>query len=254
VWNPSQRSHGAYFLYPFTNYQGKRISYAPCCAMKYVDSSHVLPVKEGLLRFNSISVRNIETQEFVWDSIGLKPEIVVDPTLLVDVDFTGEEKMQQKPDYILAYILGTEIKGGHSAIISEIKNQYGDLPVYAIILSENKPQYFSWANKSYWAIGPAEWVMLFKNARYIYTDSYHGLLFALKYKKPFLSYYAEEARASRFIDLSIRYKLDTFIVNSVTDAIRKEAVKKFPNYIEITSLLSHDIKKSAWFLKNAIEN
>lgn len=253
VWNPSQRSHAAYFLNPFINFQGKRISYAPCCAMKSVDSKDFLTLKNSLLRFNAISARNIETQDFVWSLIGRKPEIVVDPTLLIDFDFDLGVNADFFSGFILTYILGNEIDGGHPAVISRIKNKCGNLPVYAIILSENKPQIFSWANKTYWDIGPAEWLMLMKNAKYIYTDSFHGVLFAIKYKKPFLAYYSEKARASRFIDLSTRYNLKTFIVKSIKDAIEKESFSKSPNYTEIDSMLCMEVQKSHSFLDNALK-
>lgn len=207
-------------------------------------------LQKSLQRFDSISVRNIETQDFVSDIIERKPEIVVDPTLLIDFNF--ENETIPKDDYILAYILGDEIKGGHSAVISEIKKRYGDLPVYAIILSENKPQFFSWADKSYWEIDLIEWVMLIKNATFVYTDSFHGLLFAMKYKKPFLAYYAEKKRESRFIDLSVRYNLGTFIVSSYADAIEKGSFSKTSDYTAIESIISVEVKRSISFLKNAL--
>lgn len=252
VWNPSQHYHAAYFLHPFVNFRGKRISYAPCCARNFVDNDNFQLLRESLLRFDSLSIRNMETRDFVNNIIEINPEIVVDPTLLTDADNNIDSEISLKNDYILAYVLGNEINGGHSAVISEIKNRYGNLPVYAIILSENKPQFFSWSDKSYWDIGPAQWVTLIKNASFIYTDSFHGLLFALKHKKPFLAYYSERDRASRFIDLSARYNLGTFIVNSYAEAIEKGSFNKPPDYTEIESLLSVEVKRSISFLKNAL--
>lgn len=252
VWNPSQHYHAAYFLHPFVNFKGKRISYAPCCARNFVNNDTLQLLRDSLLRFDSLSIRNMETRDFVNNIIGIEPEIVVDPILLIDSDANIEKETSLKNDYILVYVLGSEINGGHSAIISEIKNRYVGLPVYAIILSENKPQFFSWADKSYWDIGPAEWITLIKNARFVYTDSFHGLLFAIKYKKPFLAYYSERDRASRFIDLTARYNLGAFIVNSYAEAIEKGSFNKTPDYTEIESLLSVEVKKSISFLKNAL--
>ena len=35
--------------------------------------------------------------------------------------------------------------------------------------------------------GPAEWLGLFQNAEYILTDSYHGVIFALLFNRPFFA-------------------------------------------------------------------
>ncbi len=252
VWNPSQRSHAAYFLRPFINFKGLRISYAACCATSCIDSKQAVMLKDSLMRFNHISVRNKETQCFVKSLIGLEPEIVVDPTMLIDFDFASCTN-NLADDYILVYVLGEEILGGHRQIISKIKNRYGNLPVYALILSENKPKYFPWANKSFWDLGPIEWIMFFKRAKFIYTDSYHGLLFAIKNRKPFLAYYAEKERESRFIDLSLRYNLNTFIVNSVTDASQKKSLEKTLDYKRIDLQVSEEVQKSRLFLINVLK-
>jgi hypothetical protein len=252
VWNMSQRYHGAYFLSPFVNFKGKRISYAPCCARNIVDEEQVPLLKKSLQKFNMISVRNIETQNFVSNLTGEKPEIVVDPTLLIDFNFDFRNENIPENNYILVYIIGDEIKGGHFAIISEIKKKYGNLRVYAIILSHNHPHFFSWADKSYWDIGPLEWITLIENATFVYTDSFHGLLFAMKYKKPFLAYYAENKRSSRFIDLMARYKLESFIVNSVADSLQKKSFDKKPDYREVESVLFTEVQKSISFIEKAL--
>lgn len=252
VWTPSQHYHATYFLHPFVNFKGKRISYAPCCARNFIDKDNLKLLRESLLKFDFLSVRNIETRDFVNDIIGIEPEIVVDPTLLLDSGKKNETTTSLTKKYILVYVLGNEIEGGHLAIISEIKKKHGDLPVYAIILSENKPQFFSWADKSYWDIGPSEWIALIENAGFIYTDSFHGVLFAIKNKKPFLAYYSERDRASRFIDLAVRYNLGTYIVNSYAEAIEKGSFKQSPDYTEIESRLSVEVKKSISFLRKTL--
>lgn len=252
VWTPSQHYHAAYFLKPLDNFDGRKISYAPCCARNHVDSPNVDVLKKCLSDFDSISARNLETQQFVRDLTGNDAELVVDPTLLPDFKLDTDSVKITDSRYILVYVLGKEIEGGHRAVIKNIKKTHGDMPVYAIILSENKPKLFSWADRKYMSAGPLEWVELIKKSGFVYTDSFHGLLFALKYKKPFLAYYAEPDRASRFLDFAARFDLSRHIVDSYAASVRNNAYDNAPDYKKIDSLLFEQIDRSVKFLNNAL--
>ena len=41
-------------------------------------------------------------------------------------------------------------------------------------------------------VGPAEWIGLIRDARYIITDSYHGCLFSVNYRKNFYAFSKRE--------------------------------------------------------------
>lgn len=251
IWNSSQHHHGAYFLAPLKQFRGRRISYAACCGKNLVKKNDSQLLISNLKRFHSISVRNIETEKFVLSLLNEKSTKVLDPTLITEIEF-DEVSKKYPQNYILAYILGSEIQGGHEPIINKIKNEIGDYPVLAIILSENKPHYFSWANKSFYSLSPIDWVYLFKNAKHIYTDSFHGVLFALKYKKTFLAYYSEKNRSARFQDLAKRFQLEKYIVTSVTEAMNKKSFEPISNYSDIDILLEIEKNKSVEFLKSAL--
>jgi hypothetical protein len=64
----------------------------------------------------------------------------------------------------------------------------GNLKVVSIILTDNKPQLFNWSDKTYWYASPLEWLNLFYYSTFVYTDSYHGVLFSIKFHKQFLAY------------------------------------------------------------------
>ena len=215
VWAPAHHKSAAYFFNFKDGFKGRKISYAPCCAINEVEPENREQISNLLSSFNSISVRNIETQNFVKDLTGKTPQIVADPTFLHSFkEFTSSKT--PKREYILTYILGKEIDGGHKTAIEKIKKEYGNIPVYSISLTSSKPHYFSWSDNTYYTLGPVEWVDFIRNAKFLYTDSFHGVAFALKFKTPFLAYYKEAIRASRFIDLMERYKLQN-IINKVSD-------------------------------------
>jgi len=254
IWNPSQHKLGSYFLSHLNYFNGRRISYAPCCAFNKVETKNKSRLISALNNFDSISVRNKETENFVFDLINKTPPIVVDPTLLWDFKELINEKPEISGDYILTYILGNEINGGHENVIKKIKERFLTSQVVSIILTENNPQLFNWTDKTYWNASPEECLNLFYHASFIYTDSFHGALFSIKFKKPFITYYTEMARASRFIDLAQRFEnIAQNIVISYDDAIRKDSFNATIDYNILDKRLKSEVDKSTSFLKAALK-
>lgn len=251
IWNKAQRDHAVYFLTPFSNFNGLRISYAANCCINNVETKHRYVLMESLKKFHRISVRDIETYEFVNDLTNIKPFIAVDPVLLIDLKKVLNRKKNGEK-FILAYILGTEIDGDHNNVIKQIKKRNNDLPIYAVMLSQNNYKKFKWADKTFWHVTVEEWLWYFSNASFIYTDSFHGVLFSLKFRKKFLAYYKDESRSSRFIDLMMRYKLDNNIVNSYREAIEKNAFEGDIDYERLQPILLNKINESKRFLKEAL--
>ena len=249
VWAPAHHKSGAYFLNFNPQFKGRKISYAPCCAINRIDKENKAQLKKLLSEFDYVSVRNTETQYFVHELTGTVAPIVADPTLLYKFDEFSSYKTP-KGKYIVVYILGEEICGGHKQTIEKIRKEYGKIPVYVVSLTSSKPKYFSWADKTFWALDPEDWVSFIKNATFLYTDSFHGTVFAMKFHIPFIAYYAEEARASRFIDLKQRYKIDN-IINSIENI---ENIKQLqPNFDMIDKNNEAFIDKSIKYLKEALQ-
>lgn len=251
VWGPGFHSSKEFFLGWEPDYQGKRISYAPCCAVNSIKEQYKQDIASLLNQFTSISVRNKTTQDFVYNLTHIIAPIVLDPTFLYDFSCLKKTEMFSKP-YILTYILGDEIIGGHKRMIEEIKKVYCNMPVVSIHLVESCPHMYSWSDRSIYTADPEEWLSYIKNAAFFYTDSFHGVVFALKYKIRFLAYYTESLRASRFIDLAELFKISPFIVTSVDDAIRCDSLHQSVNYDAYDSIIEGEIKKSMNYLYKSL--
>lgn len=250
IWGWSGHHHATFFVGWEPQYTGIRISYCPDCAKNYIQKKDQQKVAELLNRYDHLSVRNKETYDFVNGLTGKEPPVVVDPTFLINFDSYIDQRIAPYKQYIVTYILGSEIDGGHKKIIQNIRKQFGEeIPVIAIVLTENQPQLCAWANKVYYCANPMEWLNLFYYASFIYTDSFHGLVFALKFKKRFIAYYNEEARAARFIDLSKRYNIDRCIVTDLKDALIKQSFSYEPDYKTILPRIQQDINFSVEFIK-----
>ena len=146
--------------------------------------------------------------------------VVADPTILYDFN---EFITPLNQHYILTYILTEDIKGGNEKAIETIRRSYPGLPVYSIIISDRQPRLCKWADKQLFDVRPDEWVNLIYNCSFLYTDSFHGSVFAMKYGKPFVAYYGSEASGRRFMDLKKMYHLQNVITeaNEVDDVIKR---------------------------------
>jgi len=252
VWNPSQHDKKVYFLDYKLPYSTKKISYAPCCTVNVIAKENKSNLEKALSNFDSLSVRNITTYEFVNELIGEKCTVVLDPTFLWNFDELLEPKRENNK-YILVYIIGKELEKKNNLAISKIKKIYGNIPVYAIVIGAvSSVISINWVDKIIFDASPKEWLNYIKNAEFLFTDSFHGVLFAMKFKTKFTAYYFEAIRAFRFIDLNQRYKLDDYIIDNysrisyISDEIFREKMN------EVDDINKEMIKKSISFLKNSL--
>nr|MBC8378501.1 polysaccharide pyruvyl transferase family protein [Planctomycetota bacterium] len=217
VWHFAQKP--PFFLEWGTPFAGKKISYAPCCGHKEQPEERKALVGKWIAGFDFISVRNAFSKELVKEVSGRDAEIVADPTLLVDLSDLAVRPKELKPDkYILMYMLGDEIQGGHQGVLNSIRERFGPLSIVAVVSSAHKPQRFPWADQVLYTAGPAEWLYLISHAEFVYTDSFHGALFSIKAEVPFCVYYREAGRAPRLLDLAERYQLNEFVATNASQA------------------------------------
>jgi len=204
VWTDLYSGDSTYFLdWIPVNSQVKKIAYAACSAHSKVTRSRSRELRKLLDNFALITVRDTFTQALTQSITGQKPEIVADPTLLYDFkEFIHAKKGQE---YILSYILDDEINGGHFEALEKIKKNYGNLPVKLIYIPGKNTSAKKFADEILTNVTPEKWVNLFANAKFVYTDSFHGVMFSIKFNKPFLAYYTNPVRASRLIDLKKRF-------------------------------------------------
>lgn len=250
VWNETSK----FFLNEVNNSKIQKISYAACSGTEFYNLKDEKYLQEALKKFKYISVRNQHTKKFVEKLIKISPKIVCDPSILENYkDFLSKEKIKEK--YIFTYILGADIKEGNEKVIEEIKKIYGNIKVVAVgipFAMSGGLNFYPWADEVIYDAAPEDWLNYIKNAEFIYTDSYHGALFSMKFHKPFLAYYSEKNRAPRFMDLAERYNIDRYIVNTLEEAIEKESICKEIDYTEIDKLIDEHKKYSMDFLKRAL--
>lgn len=156
-----------------------RFSYAPSVGSSNVEDLNSYPkYVQGISELSMISVRDVESLEVAKKaSIDKDVSMVLDPTFLHDF-ISNEEKYNISKPYILVYTYGFE-----KDIIKEIK-AYAIKNKLAIV---SAGFYHSWADKNI-ACNPFEFLSIVRNAESVITDTFHGSIFAIKYRKDFISY------------------------------------------------------------------
>lgn len=252
VWVNGFHDCKAFFLGWIPAFSGVRISYAPCCGRNVISNRNRQGIAALIKQLDHVSVRNQETFAFVKELTGRTPQIVADPTMLHHFRELVDSVRTPQTPYILAYVLVSEIEGGHEEAIAAIKRNHGNLPVVAIVLSENRPQYFKWADRILYSAAVEEWVNLIAGCQFLYTDSFHATIFALKFRKHFLAYYPKDDSTSRHADMAKRYHIDRHIVTSLNQAIERDAISSAPDYERINPEIEAHVLQSKRFLQASL--
>lgn len=230
-------------------FKGILISYAACSSRDKIPYYNKKKIEKLLDRFTYLSVRDGHTKDLFKCLTTKEINIVCDPTLLYDFHFKMDRAFG-KP-YLLIYVLGDEIKGGHKAIIDIIKKRYNIQRIIAIVLPHHSIDVVKYADEVVCDATPDEWTCLIKNATFIYTDSFHGVVFSLKYRKQFVGYYKELARATRLLELKNNYQLDN-IISSSSDYIEDCITISDEKYEVIHLAIEENRQKSVSYLTKAL--
>ena len=217
IWTPTLHKFKLYFLnWNNPHYNGLKIAYAPCCGFNFVHPKYKNELSKALNSFDVLSARNKETQNFVKAICDKQVDLAPDPTILYDFKEIPQVNCKYT-NYILCFILGNDINGGNSKAISVLKSTYPDSKVIAIVSAKSNPIIANWADIIIYNASIPEWISYIKNAKFVFTDSFHCTIFCLKYGKKFAAYYSMPSRKARFIDLIERYKLGKHIVSSIEE-------------------------------------
>lgn len=169
------------------------------CAGGTIDFGAKTPTIARLLkRFDTISVRDEATQDLVGRLTGTQPPMVLDPTLLWSFEELNLPAPAEK-DFILIY--GFMRSETTDRMVRAVADKMG-LPVISVGWASK------YAHRNLMAADPLQWLAYFKHARLIFTNCYHGLMFATRFQRDFLVFETETARY-KLIDFTRRLSLSS---------------------------------------------
>lgn len=183
VWNMDWY-HPAYFL-EFVPPQKKKIAYSASVSLDFLTDEQQNLVKEHLKDFDAISVREESAVDLINPLSPVDVKCTLDPTLLLDVSDWEEVREDYPIDakYVFCYFLGDSLKSRHLATQFAKEN---DLKLVTIAhaggISKND---IGFGDERLYDVSPEQFLSLIKNAEYIFTDSFHAVVFSNLYKKQY---------------------------------------------------------------------
>ena len=128
--------------------------------------------KKCLDRFDAFSVREYSGRDIMKREFGMDVPVVCDPTMLLSSEdyqpiIDAEASVRLPEEYIAYYLLDEKV------------DRLNELAEYYQIIDAYKDE-----NGDYRSVG--DWLNIIKNAKYVVTDSFHGSVFSIIYKKQFI--------------------------------------------------------------------
>lgn len=179
----------AYFFPRFNNI--KKISYAPSMGYSQLkNTKYEKDIKNALEDFDAISVREKDGANKIKDLMGkdFNVEVVLDPTFLLDVKEYDKICSPKRIDneYIFFYSVGFREQ---NAVIMQYISKVTGLPVYTLSTSTSSLKYKKYGISISDYNAPEDFLSLIKNAKLVFSSSFHGNVFSVIFRKNFFSLY-----------------------------------------------------------------
>lgn len=252
LWAPGGITSNFYNLM-FADDNTLKISYSASFGVSQIEKKYHERYNRFLSRIDYISVRENSGKKLVESLSNKTAEVVVDPVLLLN----DEEWLKEIPNknlfdepYIFAYFLGKSFE--YRKAVTDFAKKKG-----LKIVTERHMDSYNKADEGFgdyapFDIGPAEFVNLIRNAEYVFTDSFHGSVFSMLYKKQFMVF----DRYSGDVITSKNSRIDSFCENyGLFDRRFKGDISKVDDAIDYDSVLEkveEHRRRSKAFLDKAL--
>lgn len=217
----------------------KKIAYAASIGVEKWDynEKETLKCKSLIAKFNAVSVREDNDVELCKRHLSVDAVHVLDPTMLLGKEeyvkvCDGIPKKRNKT--LFAYLL--DLNNEKFVLATKIAES---LDCQLIVRSaENNIR----ENDSI-----EEWLALYRDASFIVTDSYHGTLFSIIFRKDFITIPNKKRGMTRFKSILQLLGLSDRIWENDFEILNKRT-----NWEEVESRIETEKRKSINFLRNSL--
>lgn len=224
LWLP-QNIIADYYTLSFAH-EVNKVTYATSFGVSSLPDDIVEMSRNFLNKIESISVREQTGQKIVKELTGRDVPVLCDPTLLLSADDWMEIQKQEpivNEPYIFCYYFG---ESSHERAQAQALARLSGCKIVCIPhLNYHIKGDDEYADIKLYDVGPEDWVNLVRNAKYICTDSYHGTVFSIIYKKDFFIFREGEkpdpmktySTSSRFDNLLNTFSLNDRVLYGTVD-------------------------------------
>lgn len=202
VWN-LDCYHSPYFL-DFVPPTKIKLSYAASLAKDFLTESQKDIFRKSLSDYKAVSVREKNAEKLLKGILPVEIQTVVDPTLLLTREEWDEvcSDCMMEEKYVFCYFLG---ENREERKLAEQFARLHHLKVVAIPHIGG----IKWMDRKFgdlrlYDVSPQQFISLIKHAEYVFTDSFHAVVFSNIYQKQYFVFNRNKkgAMASRIVDIT----------------------------------------------------
>lgn len=249
LWNCKINYFNENNFLPFISEKERKLVYAASLAQDTMREGFEEEFKRLASGFGYITTRENRATEIIEEITGLDAPRVADPAFLLTADEWSQLAMRSRSGSKKKYVFVYQVQS--DPIVAEfaekiakekqLKVVYCPFPLKKWISCKRKPY-----------MPPEEWLDCIKNAEYVITDAYHGLVFAIIFNRQFaveISEYGKDTHsritnllhltglenrlfsAEKFVDMDERIDFDS--VNRFIEKDRNEAVTHIHTMLQL---------------------
>lgn len=243
VFNPSriEEERKAFYL-DFVPNGVKKIAYAASFGVSEIPNDKTEEITEYLKSFNRVAVRE-NSGVRIMEKLGFNDSAeVLDPVFLNDAEFwrkNAKPYYKRPEDYVFYYRLMNS-KESDGAAFNLAREKGLKLVVMTDGLLKKR------ADTVLRDVGPEEFLFLLDNAKYVVTDSFHGVAFSLIFKKQFILSDANALTNDRALNLMRMFGIEKQAYAPTYDP------EKELDYNEIELKIASYIEFSKKYIANAV--
>ena len=219
VWRKSfALKFGYNYFLDFVPEDIKKMSYAASLGLSEweYDLEETAAIKQLLASFSGISVREKDAVSLLKNNAGVDAIQHIDPTLLLSADDYSKiaSKKLLEESYVFVYWLGAKEQIFERIRILEEEGK----KVVSLFLRDNQEQ-----------ISIEDWLSYIKNADLIITDSFHGCVFSILFKRKFEVFKNDSGGNGRIpsllnlLEINNTFTVDYLQVKNRIDKLRESA-------------------------------
>ena len=169
--------------------KGHAVSYAASFGDPTLTEENCRALNERLKNFRAFGLRENHMVPYVTEHVDVPVQKVVDPTLLHTSEKYDEIAVSERLEddkYLLFY------SRRYSPAMEEYAEELAKKNGWKIVEISLRATNAEKGHRMFYEAGVEEFLSLVKHAEYVVTNSFHGMIFAVQYRRPFVIFSREQ--------------------------------------------------------------
>ena len=229
------------FLLDFVDINSKKIAFSASFGVdkeKFLQENSPKTIEHmqtSLKSFDFISVREKSGIEICKDLFNVEAEWIIDPVFILDKKYFENLATQSNKDF----------SGKIVSCMFDKKNNNLD----KFLSKKYNTKVVELWNSNF---SIEEWLASIKDCKFLITNSYHAMCFAIIFNKPFIALSKDMGASARFESLFEMLGIEDQSINNINEIYQRDCIFKV-DYEKVNQRIVEEAQKGLDFLKKALE-